>query len=59
MQHHGDNLDPLPLSEPLTEPPEEGEGDDAEAGGGRPIAPVHEDQLEDAEPLDEDEEDDE
>ncbi len=53
MQHHGDNL------EPLTEPPEEGEGDDAEAGGGRPIAPVHEDQLEDAEPLDEDEEDDE
>jgi hypothetical protein len=48
----------FPTSEILTEPPED-EGDNSEAGGGKPTEPVSEDELEDADDLDDDEQDDE
>lgn len=38
----------------LTEPPEEGEGDDSEAGGGQNVSPVAPEEIEDTTPLDED-----
>jgi hypothetical protein len=46
-----------PLEEPLEGPPTVPDGDDQEAGGGRPASPVEEDELEDAPDHDEDEED--
>jgi hypothetical protein len=43
----------FPVSDILTEPPEE-EGDNSEAGGGKPVDPVGEDEIEDTAPLDDD-----
>lgn len=37
----------------LEQPPEE-EGDDTEAGGGKPTAPITEGEVEDTDPLEED-----
>lgn len=46
-----------PLEEPLSEPPAEGEGDNSEAGGGKPASPVEEHELEDTPDLEEDDDD--
>lgn len=44
------------MSDVLDKPPEEPEGDDTEAGGGKPADGVTEDALSDTEDLDDDDE---
>jgi hypothetical protein len=45
--------------EPLDQPPEIEERDDSEAGGGQPATPTSEDELEDADDLEEEDVEDE